>query len=71
MPKKFVGENSKAVIARARKNDAKTQQDALKKQQKEDEDWKDDHKQTIKKQQKLVCFFLIFKIFTLIIYILI
>lgn len=54
MPKKFVGENSKAVAAKARKSEAKNAQDALKKKQQEDEEWRDDDKQLLKKQQKVV-----------------
>lgn len=54
MPKKFVGENSKAVVAKARKAEAKSTQDAIKKKMKEDEEWRDDNKQILKKQQKMV-----------------
>lgn len=52
MPKKFVGENSKAVVARARKNAAKEEENIKKKKQEEDEYWKDDDKNLLKKQQK-------------------
>nr|CAD7606724.1 unnamed protein product [Timema genevievae] len=54
MPKKFVGENSKAAAAKARKSAAKDQQDTKRQQQIEDELWKDDDKQILKKQQKKV-----------------
>ena len=54
MPKKFKGENSKAVEARARK--AAVQKDVQERKQKEQEDeyWKDDDKHTAKKQQRKV-----------------
>ncbi|KAI5745949.1 hypothetical protein M8J76_015744 [Diaphorina citri] len=52
MPKKFVGENSKAVAAKARKNAAKEEEVARKKKQEEDEYWRDDDKNILKKQQK-------------------
>uniref|UniRef100_A0A8D8V9I1 Coiled-coil domain-containing protein 124-A n=1 Tax=Cacopsylla melanoneura TaxID=428564 RepID=A0A8D8V9I1_9HEMI len=52
MPKKFVGENSKAVVAKARKNAAKEEENAQKQKQAEDEYWKDDNKNLMKKQQK-------------------
>lgn len=54
MPKKFAGENSKAVATRARKEAAKS--DAADKKQKaaEDEYWKDDAKHIVKKQNKKV-----------------
>ncbi|KAJ8872491.1 hypothetical protein PR048_026097 [Dryococelus australis] len=52
MPKKFAGENSKAVAARARKTAAKEQEESRRKQQLEEEFWKDDDKHILKKQQK-------------------
>lgn len=52
MPKKFVGENSKAAAARARKASAKEADSAKKQQQLEDSYWKDDDKQILKKQQR-------------------
>ena len=54
MPKKFKGENSKAVEARARK--AAVQKDASEKKQQalEDEYWKDEDKHVAKKQQRKV-----------------
>lgn len=52
MPKKFKGENTKAVEARLRKN-AQRQAEADKKlQAEEDEYWKDDDKHVLKKQQR-------------------
>ena len=54
MPKKFKGENSKAVEARARK-EAVRQDEAAKKQKAiEDEYWKDDDKHVMRKQQRKV-----------------
>lgn len=52
MPKKFATENTKAVVARERKKQAKDE--AVTKKQKEIEDayWKDDDKQIQRKQQK-------------------
>lgn len=52
MPKKFVGENSKAAVARARKNAVQTEQQLQKQKQIEDEYWKDDDKHILKKQQR-------------------
>ncbi|XP_046999876.1 coiled-coil domain-containing protein 124 [Schistocerca americana] len=52
MPKKFVGENSKAAAARARKTAAKEEENARRQQQLEDELWKDDDKHIIRKQQR-------------------
>ncbi|XP_065222583.1 coiled-coil domain-containing protein 124-B [Planococcus citri] len=52
MPKKFVGENSKAVVARARKEAVRKEEQQKKKQQEEDEYWRDDDKQIVKKQQR-------------------
>lgn len=52
MPKKFVGENSKAVVARARKAAAKEAEIAKKNQDAEDRAWQDDDKQLLKKKQK-------------------
>ncbi|PSN40012.1 Coiled-coil domain-containing protein 124-A [Blattella germanica] len=52
MPKKFVGENSKAAAARARKSAAKEIETAKKQQQLEDEYWKDDDKHIARKQQR-------------------
>ncbi|XP_063394754.1 coiled-coil domain-containing protein 124 [Cydia fagiglandana] len=52
MPKKFVGENSKAVAARQRKEDAKTEKDAKLKKVIEDAAWEDNDDKLKKKQQK-------------------
>lgn len=52
MPKKFVGENNKAVEARARKSAKKDADTAQKKKEAEDNLWRDDDKQLAKKQQK-------------------
>lgn len=52
MPKKFVGENSKAVAARARKSAAREEEAAKKQKQLEDEYWKDDNKHVVRKQQR-------------------
>ncbi|XP_054277722.1 coiled-coil domain-containing protein 124 [Macrosteles quadrilineatus] len=52
MPKKFVGENSKAVAAKARKAAAEEEKAALKQKQLEDEYWKDDDKSLAKKQAR-------------------
>ncbi|KAK7865154.1 hypothetical protein R5R35_002215 [Gryllus longicercus] len=52
MPKKFVGENSKAVAARARKAEANEKDAAKRQQQLEEEYWKDDDKHIAKKQQR-------------------
>lgn len=54
MPKKFVGENSKAAAARARKAQASEEKEAIKKKQIEDELWKDDDKHVQRKQQRKV-----------------
>ncbi|XP_015609428.1 coiled-coil domain-containing protein 124 [Cephus cinctus] len=52
MPKKFVGENSKAVAARARKAAAKEAETTKKAKEAEDKAWQDDDKQLLKKKQK-------------------
>ncbi|XP_064620033.1 coiled-coil domain-containing protein 124-like isoform X1 [Lineus longissimus] len=52
MPKKFVGENSKAAVARARKN-AKAEEEKERKQKEEDDAyWKDDDKHVMRKQNR-------------------
>lgn len=56
MPKKFQGENSKAVTARARKAEAKAVADARKKQQEEDALWQETDKHVLKKEQRKVSF---------------
>lgn len=52
MPKKFVGENSKAVAARQRKENAKQEKDQKVKQMVEDAQWEDNDEKLKKKQQK-------------------
>ncbi|XP_034952607.1 coiled-coil domain-containing protein 124-A [Chelonus insularis] len=52
MPKKFLGENSKAVVARARKAAMKEAELSKKAQEAEDKAWQDDDKQVLKKKQK-------------------
>ncbi|KAI8438008.1 hypothetical protein MSG28_010666 [Choristoneura fumiferana] len=52
MPKKFVGENSKAVAARQRKEDAKIEKDNKLKKVIEDSAWEDNDDKLKKKQQK-------------------
>lgn len=54
MPKKFVGENSKAVAARARKAAAKEAETVKKVKEAEDKAWEDNDKQVLKKKQKQV-----------------
>lgn len=57
MPKKFAGENSKAMVARARKAAVKEAEIAKKNQEAEDRAWHDDDKQLAKKKQKQVKYF--------------
>ncbi|XP_033120631.1 coiled-coil domain-containing protein 124-like [Anneissia japonica] len=52
MPKKFKGENSKAVIARARKEEARLLEKTRIEKEKEDEFWKDDDKHVAKKANR-------------------
>lgn len=52
MPKKFSGENSKAAAARARKNVAKQEANAKKRQEEEDALWRDDDKTNARKLQR-------------------
>lgn len=52
MPKKFAGENSKAVVARARKDERKKDEDARKQKAIEDEFWRDDDKHINRKTQR-------------------
>lgn len=61
MPKKFVGENSKAVAARARKAAAKEAENIKKAIEAEDKAWEDNSKQMLKKKQKQVRFSIIIK----------
>ncbi|XP_059058393.1 coiled-coil domain-containing protein 124 [Achroia grisella] len=52
MPKKFAGENSKAVAARQRKENAKQEKDQKLKKMIEDAEWEDNDDKLKKKQQK-------------------
>lgn len=52
MPKKFVGENSKAVTARQRKNASKEAETVKKQKELEDAFWKDDDKRVNRKMQR-------------------
>lgn len=54
MPKKFVGENSKAVAARERKENAKLEKDQKVKKSADDAEWEDNDDKLKKKQQKKV-----------------
>lgn len=54
MPKKFAGENSKAVAAKARKTAAKEAEAEKVKKKIEDSYWNDDDKNVQKKQQRKV-----------------
>uniref|UniRef100_A0A4W5R3Y1 Coiled-coil domain containing 124 n=1 Tax=Hucho hucho TaxID=62062 RepID=A0A4W5R3Y1_9TELE len=52
MPKKFQGENSKAMTAKARKAEAKAVEDARKKEELEDALWQENDKHVLKKEQR-------------------
>ncbi|CAH1797086.1 unnamed protein product [Owenia fusiformis] len=52
MPKKFKGENTKAVAARERRSAAEEQRKAKKQQEEDDAYWKDDDKDAAKKQKR-------------------
>lgn len=54
MPKKFKGENSKAVEARARKSAQKDEEEQKKQRHLEEEFWKEDDKHVLKKLQRKV-----------------
>ena len=54
MPKKFRGENSKSVEARARKAAQKDAEAERKQRELDDEYWKDDDKHVLKKLQRKV-----------------
>ena len=54
MPKKFKGENSKAVEARERKAATKKEEVSKKQKAAEDAYWADDDKQLAKKSQRKV-----------------
>lgn len=58
MPKKFAGENSKAVAARQRKENIKQEKDQKTKKMIEDAEWEDNDDKLKKKQQKKVCIFI-------------
>ena len=55
MPKKFQGENTKAVEARNRKAAAKAAKRAQDEQEREDARWADDDKLGNRKAQRKVC----------------
>ncbi|GBP44584.1 Coiled-coil domain-containing protein 124 [Eumeta japonica] len=52
MPKKFQGENSKAIAARQRKENAKAEKDQKNKEKLEDLEWAENDKKLLKKQQQ-------------------
>uniref|UniRef100_A0A914C9C4 HMG box domain-containing protein n=1 Tax=Acrobeloides nanus TaxID=290746 RepID=A0A914C9C4_9BILA len=52
MPKKFAGENTKATVARERKNAAQVEKQTKAAQAKEDAYWADDDKNVLRKQQR-------------------
>ncbi|XP_055796638.1 coiled-coil domain-containing protein 124-like [Salvelinus fontinalis] len=52
MPKKFQGENSKAMTAKARKAEAKAVEDSHKKKELEDALWQENDKHVLKKEQR-------------------
>ena len=54
MPKKFQGENSKAVTAKARKAEAQAVADARKKKEQEDALWTENDKHVLKKEARKV-----------------
>lgn len=54
MPKKFTGENSKAVAARVRKTAAKEAEAAKKQKAIDDAYWEDNDKNMLKKQARKV-----------------
>ncbi len=54
MPKKFKGENSKAAVAKERKQAAKQEADERKRRAEEDAYWKDDDKHAQRKQDRRV-----------------
>jgi hypothetical protein len=57
MPKKFKGENSKAVAAKERRSAQQAEIQANKEKAIEDAYWADDDKQVAKKQQRKVTYF--------------
>ncbi|VDI74671.1 Hypothetical predicted protein [Mytilus galloprovincialis] len=54
MPKKFKGENSKAAVAKARKQEVRDAENAKKEKEKEDEYWRDDDKHCANKQKRKI-----------------
>ena len=54
MPKKFKGENSKAVVAKEKKAAARELAEQEKKKKEEDEYWRDDDKYVMRKQERKV-----------------
>lgn len=54
MPKKFKGENSKAVVAKERKSALREAAEQEKKKQEEDEYWRDDDKHVTRKHDRKV-----------------
>ena len=54
MPKKFHGENSKAVEARARKNAVETEKRLKKEKEEEDKLWEDNDKHILRKEERKV-----------------
>lgn len=65
MPKKFVGMNSKASEAKARRDAVKQEADAKKQKALEDELWKDDDKNVARKQKRKVRFISFFHQFSI------
>ena len=59
MPKKFKGENSKAVQARQRKESARLEEKDRKQKELEDEYWRDDDKHAVNKQNRKVRSFML------------
>jgi len=60
MPKKFIGMNSKALEAKAKRDAIKQDADSKKQKAIEDEYWKDDDKNTAKKQKRKASFLKLF-----------
>ena len=54
MPKKFKGENSKAVQAKARKEVVRLEEKERKQKEVDDEYWRDDDKHSVNKQNRKV-----------------
>jgi len=60
MPKKFIGMNSKALQAKAKRDAIKQDADSKKQKAIEDEYWKDDDKNIAKKQKRKASFLKLF-----------